>query len=517
MGGKKTKSTSGPEAFALPYAQQGLQTAQTVQQQQQPRLNALSDLATSALSQNAGSYFGTNPYVENAQGAARAISNGFFLGNNPGQATYDRLSATTKPVVGGGGTRDPSMSLLSGMAQGGATDPSASILRGMATNTSALPGDASLTQLTQGGTNPADRFATATAQGKYLNAQPSADLYGRVMSQDYLTGNPYLQSVIDQTNANVRRDANRLFASRGMGAGIGSAFADVLSNNLAQNEGALRYQNYNDASNRQLQAAGQSDAAFSSERDRMGQANSLLASNYNAGQDRILSAAQALNAGANTAAGQRLSAAQALGSQFGAGQDRVLSAAQALGSQFNAGQDRALAASNATQDRALAAARAGDASREAQVAQMLQALGLTGQLTDAQYAGTNAGLGLINSAATVPFLGVDTTSGALANLINSTNKSTSKTSGGLGSSLLSAGAQLGSAAIMASDRRLKRDIVRVDTLPDGLGVYDFDYIDPAYGEGRHRGVMADEVAQRRPWALGPELPGGFQTVNYGAL
>lgn len=483
MGGKKSKSRSGPEAFALPYAQQGLQTAQTVQQQQQPRLNALGDLATAALAQNADSYFGTNPYVANAQGAARAISNGYFLNSNPGQATYDRLQGQTKPVVGGAGGRDPSMGLLGAMA----------------TDQTPLPGNAALTGLTTPGTNPADRFATATAQGQYLNAQPSASLYSDIMSKDYLTGNPYLQSVIDQTNANVQRDANRLFASRGMGAGIGSAFADVLSKNLANNEGSLRYQNYNDAANRQLAAAGQSDAAFSSERDRMGQATGLLASNYNAGQDRALSAAQALNSGATTSAAQRLSAAQALGGQF------------------NAGQDRALAASNATQDRALEAAKAGDASQQAQVAQMLQALGLTGQLTDAQYAGTNAGLGLINSAATVPFLGVDTTSGALANLINSTNKTVSKTGGGLGSSLLSAGAQLGSAAIMASDRRLKRDIVEVDALPDGLKVYEFDYIDPAFGEGRQRGVMADEVAQLRPWALGPELPGGFATVNYGVL
>lgn len=67
-----------------------------------------------------------------------------------------------------------------------------------------------------------------------------------------------------------------------------------------------------------------------------------------------------------------------------------------------------------------------------------------------------------------------------------------------------------------SDRRLKVDIERVGEFDDGLGIYDFNYIDSRYGEGRHRGVMADEVAVLRPWALGPEID-GFSTVDYGAL
>lgn len=75
----------------------------------------------------------------------------------------------------------------------------------------------------------------------------------------------------------------------------------------------------------------------------------------------------------------------------------------------------------------------------------------------------------------------------------------------------------GVGAAIGSDRRLKKNIEKVGELEDGLGVYDFDYIDPVHGEGRQRGVMADEVAQLRPWALGPKLPGGFSTVDYGAL
>lgn len=85
---------------------------------------------------------------------------------------------------------------------------------------------------------------------------------------------------------------------------------------------------------------------------------------------------------------------------------------------------------------------------------------------------------------------------------------------GIGGSLLSAGAQVGSAALMASDRRLKENIEQVGVFDDGLPVYRWNYIWDA--ETRHEGVMADDVAELRPWALGPEIA-GFATVNYAAL
>jgi len=64
-----------------------------------------------------------------------------------------------------------------------------------------------------------------------------------------------------------------------------------------------------------------------------------------------------------------------------------------------------------------------------------------------------------------------------------------------------------------SDRATKRDIVKIDEFDDGLGVYTFRYLDD---EELRVGVMADEVAEIRPWALGP-MVGPFQTVNYHAL
>lgn len=89
--------------------------------------------------------------------------------------------------------------------------------------------------------------------------------------------------------------------------------------------------------------------------------------------------------------------------------------------------------------------------------------------------------------------------------VNSNGTTVQKSSGGL------LGA-LGGIASIFSDRRLKTDIAKLGELPDGLGVYSYRYI---WGEPA-TGVMADEVAALRPWALGPEI-NGFATVNMGAL
>lgn len=72
---------------------------------------------------------------------------------------------------------------------------------------------------------------------------------------------------------------------------------------------------------------------------------------------------------------------------------------------------------------------------------------------------------------------------------------------------------LGSAALMASDERLKRDVVKVGERPDGLGVYAFNYI---WGGPRRLGVMAQEVLKVLPHAVFKDRD-GFMSVNYGAL
>lgn len=88
-----------------------------------------------------------------------------------------------------------------------------------------------------------------------------------------------------------------------------------------------------------------------------------------------------------------------------------------------------------------------------------------------------------------------------------------KQTGGSPSTLGSIASTVGGIASIFSDRRLKREIERVGQFPDGLGIYRYRYV---MGVKRVLGVMADEVAKLRPWALGPERA-GYTTVNYGAL
>jgi hypothetical protein len=67
--------------------------------------------------------------------------------------------------------------------------------------------------------------------------------------------------------------------------------------------------------------------------------------------------------------------------------------------------------------------------------------------------------------------------------------------------------------VAASDRRLKRNIVRVGTHPLGIGLYEFSYIGSMV---RHTGVMAQDVLTVRPDAV---ITGadGFYRVDYGAI
>lgn len=115
-------------------------------------------------------------------------------------------------------------------------------------------------------------------------------------------------------------------------------------------------------------------------------------------------------------------------------------------------------------------------------------------------------------AAEMPYKGAESLASSLGQLFNGgTSTQTQKT--GLLGNLLSAGAQVGSAAISKSDPALKTNVVKLSEEPDGLGLYEWSYLG---SEERDVGVMADEVAQLRPWALGPVVD-GFATVNYDLL
>jgi hypothetical protein len=72
--------------------------------------------------------------------------------------------------------------------------------------------------------------------------------------------------------------------------------------------------------------------------------------------------------------------------------------------------------------------------------------------------------------------------------------------------------QLGSAAIMASDVRVKENIEKDGATLKGYPVYRYNYVgDPT----PRRGVMAQDVEKHNPSAVGEF--GGVKHVNYGAL
>jgi hypothetical protein len=86
--------------------------------------------------------------------------------------------------------------------------------------------------------------------------------------------------------------------------------------------------------------------------------------------------------------------------------------------------------------------------------------------------------------------------------------------GGLSLAGLSAmGAGSAGMGAIVSDRRLKRNVIRVGERPDGLAVYAFRYL---WSRAVHIGVMAQEVLKVKPRAV-QMMPCGYYAVDYGAL
>lgn len=387
----KTQSTttSTPYTPATPAINAGIDAAQSVFQQNQPILAQNAALAQQAYQQIAPGAFSPSPYVTQAQKAAQGIAGGQYMGGNPAHQAY-------QDMLSGGGA----------------------------------------------GNGTLDQFAG----GANVYDPTTQDYYKSILDPNYVSANPFVDKLVATTGADVTKAANQRFAASGMGSGISSAFGDLLTKNLANSENTIRYQNFNDASNRQLSAAGQAD------------------SQYNNGRALQLGAAQ------NQASNQ------------------------------------------------LAAASGADASHNASVQQMLAAAGLAPELAQAQYAGVSPALSLLGASSTIPYAGLQAYSGALGSLAgqygttNSTGTSTS--SGSIIDNiakLAQAGASVATAA--KSDIRAKRDISRIGELSDGLGVYRYRYL---WDDEPRIGVMAQEVAALRPWALGP-IEDGYMTVVYEAL
>jgi len=96
---------------------------------------------------------------------------------------------------------------------------------------------------------------------KYKNGSPAINAGNRYIA-DMLSSdpanNPALAGMISQTNNDVANTTNAKLGTRGLTGG--TVMQDMLSRNLAQNETALRYQDYTNQQQLRAQAAGMAPA-----------------------------------------------------------------------------------------------------------------------------------------------------------------------------------------------------------------------------------------------------------------
>jgi hypothetical protein len=143
---------------------------------------------------------------------------------------------------------------------------------------------------------------------------------------------------------------------------------------------------------------------------------------------------------------------------------------------------------------------------------MAQQSALIPSLTQAQYAGIMPWLAGVETAGRLPYAGVGALS-PIIGLAQGSGTTTGTQNNAWGPAMMAAAAQ---AAAAASDPALKENIERIGELAPGLNLYEWDYRQDMGFElpdGRFRGVMANEVAEVAPWALG-EPYHGYMTVRY---
>lgn len=144
-----------------------------------------------------------------------------------------------------------------------------------------------------------------------------------------------------------------------------------------------------------------------------------------------------------------------------------------------------------------------------------QAAGMLPGYTSSQYAGYAPLLGAQQLAGQLPYYGANAL-GSIGGLYSGYGQQSQTQPGGWLNGLLGAGAALGSAAIMGSDRRLKTNIRKLGEAKDGLGIYEWNWKSDPSGE-KVRGVLSDEVKNLRPYAYVPNFRDGYDGVNYAAL
>lgn len=87
--------------------------------------------------------------------------------------------------------------------------------------------------------------------------------YTDVLSGKYLSGNPQLQALIDQTGSDVRNGVAASLGTRGLTGG--SDYAGIISRELAKNSTGLRYDDYNNQLGRMDNAASSVGSLYDAE------------------------------------------------------------------------------------------------------------------------------------------------------------------------------------------------------------------------------------------------------------
>lgn len=148
--------------------------------------------------------------------------------------------------------------------------------------------------------------------------------------------------------------------------------------------------------------------------------------------------------------------------------------------------------------------------RQQAIAEMLQRRGTSLNEMNALLSGQQVQMPQMPSFNTAGRAETPNIMGALQNTYNSQLAASNAQNAGF-DNLLNAGAQLGSAAFMFSDRRLKSNIKRVGTHDIGVGIYEYTMMGMP-----QRGVIAQEVQAVRP-DLVKRHANGYLMVNYGGL
>ena len=98
--------------------------------------------------------------------------------------------------------------------------------------------------------------------------------------------------------------------------------------------------------------------------------------------------------------------------------------------------------------------------------------------------------------------------GAQASMLNSQVSAAASITG----AAVGGASSAATAALMGSDRKLKKNINKIGKSPSGLNIYSFEYKDSKHGDGVFQGVMSDEIPQKAV-----STKDGYDMVNYSML